>query len=1251
MNNLIFKYFLFVLCALSFQISYAQSEYENFIPVSPEAAALFKTVNYPINYNTGVPNINIPLHEVSVGNIKIPIALNYHAGGFKINEQATRVGLGWSLSCDIQISQSINGKNDLTPNYGYKNSDFILSTYPLSNDQKFDIANNTKDGSPDIFSYKLLNKSGSFCFRKTATGTTNYTIVPIPYDNIKITFNESDGTFTIIDTDGTTYNFGKPGNVSINTLYNKLDNIENVKSEYTGYIRTTWKCDNIISNNKIDIINFSYKEKTKNTIITYNDKVEYYSDPYQCSYGLLIYGSNEYPLNTYTDYNQVMNSYPFYQISSPKYVKYFWNKTELHVPYMTSQGLVDKTYSTNEGKSKSISDVYGLSLKEITFRGGKISFEGADELNNIKIYDDDNPKNEIKSFYFFQSTQKTFVNNNYTKGTRYLDSLHINNQSETYQKYILRYNSKFDFGSHLKGHDVWGYVNHKTRKVNQSVSDELSLTKKTIIEEKIYDPSEEWNCLSYSSNVEIPIGGDDNWAEKSDENYMKNGILRQIIYPTGGSVDFDFEANQFKESFSSTMGNGYLQKLPQISGGLRIRAINYLDENSNFLNQKYYRYGDLEEGTGILMSHPKLTDNIDSYHFDTESYSQEIIYLKNSGGSTTCYNVPCLNQIGSEKKTTYQPSSSLNYCYPNGSPIYYTKITEYENDLGQRTGKKVYTYFDPEEFLVGSFSNRRNRTVIPETNIPYIKTDWMMGAQKSIETYKYSSESGFKIQNKKSFEYSKYINSNIITAYAFYKKIYNVVSGDSDVSQRDIYQYYSEAIISGKYSIELGKLLLKKETEELYETEGKTTTITDYIYGKLPYLNPTITKTTNTKGETIEIQQKYAYDFNNTISNSMKNNNIISMLFEEIKTNTTKNIELSRKKINYDFINEGYGFYAPKTIQSSVKGGNLKTDLTFNKYDQYGNILEVIGKDQIPTSYLWGYNDLYPVAKIQNINYNSISSNFTSNNQIKNPSSQWSLLSVLDGLRANLSSHFITTFTYKRQVGVTSISDPKELFMFYEYDPIGRLINIKDEYQNVKSHYEYKTNHTIPPFSYNYSIPKMRTTDYKNAKFINSFYDGGTQISLNVSPEDYSDDQLDDIADAVINPFYSYNLTDDSLAAVELFYDYYDYSGYSGNINIYEFYPTEMEFDLIENNSIIATQKLQPYNTFTPSKSTNLVIPEGTYTLSFRMDADVKYDLGYIMSFTIKNIEDNTTQFIDSGDSFTFEKGKHYQIRASNYVQ
>lgn len=170
--------------ALSTQ-SYSQTPGDDpipqIIPVSPEAAALAKLVNYPVNLNTGIPDINIPFYEIKVGGMSLPITLNYHAGGFRINEQATRAGLGWSLSSDLQITRTVNGLDDFTGSgRGYITNtllktfyaDFsctncaypLFSTSPFPYANAYDMAVGEIDGMPDKFTYKLLTSRVPFIF-------------------------------------------------------------------------------------------------------------------------------------------------------------------------------------------------------------------------------------------------------------------------------------------------------------------------------------------------------------------------------------------------------------------------------------------------------------------------------------------------------------------------------------------------------------------------------------------------------------------------------------------------------------------------------------------------------------------------------------------------------------------------------------------------------------------------------------------------------------------------------------------------------------------------------------------------------------------------------------------------------------------------------------------------------------------------------------------------------------------------------
>ena len=62
-----------------------------------------------------------------------------------------------------------------------------------------------------------------------------------------------------------------------------------------------------------------------------------------------------------------------------------------------------------------------------------------------------------------------------------------------------------------------------------------------------------------------------------------------------------------------------------------------------------------------------------------------------------------------------------------------------------------------------------------------------------------------------------------------------------------------------------------------------------------------------------------------------------------------------------------------------------------------------------------------------------------------------------DGSLQNaLPNALVTTYTYKPLDGVTSVTDPRKVTTYYEYDLFGRLETVKDHInQNIEG-YEYR---------------------------------------------------------------------------------------------------------------------------------------------------------------------------------------------------
>lgn len=145
------------------------TDYKDIIPKTPEVAEIEKYVYTPVSYYTGVPDISIPLGEVKSRTLSVPVTLTYHAGGIRVDEEASNAGLGWSLNAGGVISQSIRDEDDLRSTRYIMTEEEInaLTFLPPSSihSSKMDGA----DSEPDIFTYSFLGFSGQFLMDKDGT--------------------------------------------------------------------------------------------------------------------------------------------------------------------------------------------------------------------------------------------------------------------------------------------------------------------------------------------------------------------------------------------------------------------------------------------------------------------------------------------------------------------------------------------------------------------------------------------------------------------------------------------------------------------------------------------------------------------------------------------------------------------------------------------------------------------------------------------------------------------------------------------------------------------------------------------------------------------------------------------------------------------------------------------------------------------------------------------------------------------------
>lgn len=82
------------------------------LPPSPEAASVAEHMEIPVGEFSGTANINIPIHTIDYRGVSLPISLSYHSNGIRVAEEASEVGLGWSLNAGGMITRVVRGMDD-----------------------------------------------------------------------------------------------------------------------------------------------------------------------------------------------------------------------------------------------------------------------------------------------------------------------------------------------------------------------------------------------------------------------------------------------------------------------------------------------------------------------------------------------------------------------------------------------------------------------------------------------------------------------------------------------------------------------------------------------------------------------------------------------------------------------------------------------------------------------------------------------------------------------------------------------------------------------------------------------------------------------------------------------------------------------------------------------------------------------------------------------------------------------------------
>ena len=483
-----------------FEVGWAQVEMPDLIPPSPDAAAYAKYVDIPVSYYTGMTNISIPIYELKGRNLSIPISMSYHASGIRVEEIASRFGLGWVLNGGGIITRTLRGLPDDLQGIGYLDQNYTISdmeNLPDDSDMTLndylaiqnEVNNGILDLEPDLFSFNAVGLSGKFIIDKD-----NLKVLPIPHQNLDINFyRNNDGEifkWVITKPDGVKYIFGQ----------SELDNTRNAIE-----IQEVLSDEDFPSLSQTPYISAWYLTEV---IAPDGEHIELFYSPYSASYcrtastDIFILPSSSTAGSCSPDIQPVASSTILIEGVYISYIKSL--KGEVHfIPTTNDREDLPPNISSTHATDRAIDYI------------------------EIRDYSSNYCRKFDFDYSYFSSP---FVTGNYcgSDPTPYRKRLRLDKITEKFDEdlkkppYVFSYHSTELPHRFSAARDHWGFFNGKT--------DNTSLI-----------PAYLYSNFEHMELVGTIPGAD----RQPDVQAMQAGVLTKIKYPTGGETEFTYEAHDY----------------------------------------------------------------------------------------------------------------------------------------------------------------------------------------------------------------------------------------------------------------------------------------------------------------------------------------------------------------------------------------------------------------------------------------------------------------------------------------------------------------------------------------------------------------------------------------------------------------------------------------------------------------------------------------------------------------------------------
>lgn len=1055
--------FIFLLVVSTSNHLIAQQEFPHDVP-SPNATSLGKYGDIPVSFYTGQANVSIPLYTMNVKGIEMPININYDTRGVQMNTLPGWTGENWTLETGGVIVRSVKGRADelIFPTRiieaARRNSGNLHFPIPESYFQCHDTINtyfnnenltadslfshilfSSFDLEPDLFTFNFMGHVGKFYLGNDGQWkvdceenidvifdleqSSNYAY---PFIQKYPAFDDTNHNgadayqpktiygFKLRDDNGFIYEFGYDTDaIEYTTPFFCASKLEDEWS----WIANSWYLTKVSDKFGNTLYDLKYRRGCFVTQIYNEEGWHYWNALTHTFWGNAgMTGGSESP----------SHDFPYgLQLNAPVYLNTIQTASGIEVQFNSA---IAPELSMSNLYYNFCHDANMGTNQNLQLHCNKYSHTTSGTPIEQPFY---YLQNENFSNYHANRRSAEYSNFDYSNTAQLLARTGLEKLSyitiipsrttglsySQYKKFLFFYD--YDKRMHLtKIKETHGpedsfysrYYQFKYQDYDKLPEDYL--TRK--VDHWGYYNGREYECPNSWDNV------DNYYSQREPDSVcMKYGILKKIIYPTGGATVFDYEPNDY-----SSVLNRNRQGCDSSNGigcGLRIKAISDYNDTTctTLLKKRTYEY--LDDATGLssgqlfatpiyhwLDWHAKAQFDLTVSTFRTSS----IVPLSNSFGPSIGYSHVVEKQIdGSKTVWEYANYSDMYDDLLTDSRFNTSAISPYDRfcERGYSRGKiKSVQYFDPSHQKVKS-TGYIYRTDLSDNNLinnysilaANLATERMGGYYYTGRFYRIYFPKNDIIESRDTIFQQ---NGNAITRIEYQR------------SEHTINMYDGHKILTR---------VLDRTKETRFGSEGKLNTLTTINYYPQLSSHNTLSKLAT---QLFDLKPVATAEYHNSgfikcdsiifSSNFVKGDTLLPKYYI---TRYPTSIDTTAIALGYNQNNKSLEEYKDATGQ-----------ITRLFWGKDGCYLACVAKLPFASS------ATFPLTFIDNVLFSPTAMKEYATNKIR-----------------ELPNVMMSFYSYHPLYGLTSKTDSDLTTTYFEYDIFSRLISIMDNNQNFLNKFQY----------------------------------------------------------------------------------------------------------------------------------------------------------------------------------------------------